>query len=85
MTELGLSANAAGAGGAAHSGTVRCGLWSQMLGSETSRAWQEKREEASHRGHGEKAGGVAASPVGERRSVRAVAQQPRNDSCGSCV
>jgi hypothetical protein len=36
-------------------------------------------EEASHRGDREKAGSVAASPVGERRSVRTVAQQQPNN------
>jgi hypothetical protein len=55
------------------------------LGIETGGAWRKKRQEASHRGHGKKAGGVAASSVGERRSVRALAQQQPNDSCGSCV
>ena len=28
---------------------------------------------------------LAAQDVGERRSIRAIAQQPPNDSCGSCV
>ena len=45
----------------------------------------KKREEASDRRHRKKAGGVAASPVGERRSVRTVAQQQPNDSGGSRV
>src|SRR5208337_772455 len=34
---------------------------------------------------GEKAGGVVASPVGERRSVRTVAQQLPNEGCGRRV
>ena len=74
-----LSANAAGAGSTAHLGTVWCRLRSQTLGFETSRTWREERKEASHRGHREKAGGVAASPVGERRSLRAIAQQQANE------
>ena len=45
----------------------------------------KKRKEASDRGDGKKAGGVAASSLGQRRSVRAIAQQPSNGSCGSCV
>ena len=64
-----LSAHAAGAGSAAYSGTIRGRLRSQALGTEAGGAWWEEREEASHRGHGEKAGSVAASPMGERRSV----------------
>ena len=60
-------------------------LRSQALGPEAGRTWREEREEASHRGDREKAGGVAASPVGERRSVRTVAQQQPNDSGGSRV
>jgi hypothetical protein len=44
-----------------------------------------RRKEASHRCDGEKAGGVAASPVGERRSVRTATQQQWKDSCGSRV
>ena len=80
-----VSADVVGARSAAHSGTVRCRLRSQALGPETGRAWWKKREEASHRGDREKAGGVAASPVGERRSIRTVAQQQPNDSGGSRV
>jgi hypothetical protein len=49
---------------------------------ETGRAWWEERE-TSYRGYGEKAGGVAASSVGERSSVRTVAQQQQNDSARS--
>ena len=55
------------------------------LGTEAGRAWREEREEASHRCDREKAGGVAASPVGERRSVRTVAQQQPNDRGGSRI
>ena len=80
-----LFANAAGAGSAAHSGTVRCGLRSQALGPEAGGAWRKERQEASHRGHGKKTGGVAASSVGERRSVRSVTQQQPKDSSGSRV
>ncbi len=74
-----------GAGSAAHSGTVRCGLRSQALGPEAGGAWRKERQEASHRGHGKKTGGVAASSVGERRSVRSVTQQQPKDSSGSRV
>ena len=55
------------------------------LGTEAGGARREKREEASHRGDCEKAGGVAASLVGKWRSVRTIAQQQPNDSCGSRV
>ena len=78
-----LSADVVGARSAAHSGTVRHRLRSPALGSEAGRAWRKKREEASHRGHRKKAGGAAASPVGERRSVRTAAQQqPKRDAGG---
>jgi len=62
---------------------VDCDL--RRLGTEAGRAWWKKRQEASHRGDGEKAGGAAASFVGERRSVRTVAQQQANDSSGRRV
>ena len=68
-----LSADAAGARCAAHSGTVRGGLRPTALGPEAGRAWRKEWEEARHHCHGQKAGGVAASLVGKRRSVRAVA------------
>jgi hypothetical protein len=45
----------------------------------------EERQEASHRGDREKAGGVAASSVGERRSIRTVTKQQPNDSESSRV
>jgi transposase len=48
---------------------------SAALGSEASGARREEWEETSHRCDCEKAGSVAASSVGERRSVRTVAQQ----------
>ena len=70
-----VSANAAGAGSAAHSGAVWRGQRSAALGAETGRAWRKEREETSHHCDGAQAGGVAASLVGERRSVRTVAQQ----------
>jgi len=65
-----VSANAAGASGAAHSRPV--GLWSATPRTEAGRAWRKKRKEASHRGHGKKAGGVTATHVGERRRVRPI-------------
>src|SRR5881394_249183 len=80
-----VPAHPVGARSAAHSGTVWCRLRPAALGLETSRTWRKKRKEAGHRGHGKKAGRVAASPVGKRRSVRAIAQPQPNDSCGSCV
>jgi hypothetical protein len=58
---------------------------SPALGPETGRTWREEQQEASHRGDREKAGGVVASPVGERRSVRTVAQQQPNDRSRSRV
>jgi len=51
---------------------------------EVGRAWWKERQETSHRSHGEKAGGIAASSVGKWRSVRTIAQ-PQPDSCGSRV
>src|SRR5436190_10329798 len=44
-----------------------------------------KRQEASHRCDCEKAGSVAASPVGEWRSVRAIAQQLSSCSYSSRI
>ncbi len=55
------------------------------LGIETGGAWRKERKEASDCGHGKKAGSAAASSVGERRSVRALAQQQPNNSCSRCV
>src|SRR5215467_15629252 len=73
------------AGSSAHLGTPRGRLRSQALGPEAGGAWWQQRQEASHRGHSQKAGGVAASPVGERRSVPTLAQQQSSYSCGSRV
>jgi transposase len=80
-----LSEDAAGTGSTTHSGTVRHRLRSQTLGTEAGRARWKKRKEASDRGHGQKAGSVAASPVGERRSVRTIAQQQSNYDCSGCI
>src|SRR5215467_13294784 len=80
-----VSADAAGAGSTAYPGTVRHRLRSQTVGIEAGGTRRKKRKEASHRGHGEKTGGVIASFVGERRGVRALAQQQRNDSGGSGI
>ncbi len=80
-----VPAHAAGAGSTTHSGAIRRGLRSQALGAEVSGTRRTQREEASHRGHVEKAGGVTASPVGERRSVRTTAQQLSSCSCSSRV
>src|SRR6185437_15149594 len=70
-----VPAHAAGARSTTHPGTVRRRLRSQALGTEAGGTRRTKRKEASHRGHRKKAGGVAASPVGQRRSVRTLAQQ----------
>jgi len=67
-------ADAAGAGSAAYLGTIRSRLRSQALGPEISGMGRKKREEASYRCDCEKAGGAAASPLGERRNVRTVTQ-----------
>jgi hypothetical protein len=55
------------------------------MGTEAGGTGWKKRKEAGHCGYGKKAGGVVASPVGERRSMRPVAQPPPNDNCGSRV
>jgi len=69
-----ISTHAAGAGSAAYLGTIRSRLRPQALGPEISGTGRKKREEASHRCDCEKTGGAAASPVGERRSLRTVTQ-----------
>jgi transposase len=72
--------------GAQHiSGTVRDGLRSAALGPEAGRAGRKEWQETSDRGDGEKAGGTAASLVGEWRSIRTVAQPQPNDSGRSRV
>ena len=57
----------------------------ETLGTDSGQTRREEREEASDRGYGKKAGGVVASPVGERRSVRTIAQQQPNDSGDSRI
>src|SRR5437899_2269935 len=69
-------AHAAGAGRAAHSGTVRSRQRSAPLGSETGRARRQEREETSHYWGGAQAGGLAASAVDKRRGLRTIAEQP---------
>jgi transposase len=54
-------------------------------GPEASGTRWTKREEADDRCHGQKAGSAAASPVGERRSVRTLAQQQPHNRGGSRV
>src|SRR5262249_36681216 len=71
-----VSANVAGARSAPYLGTIRCGLRSEALGIEAGRARWKERQEESDRGHGAKAGSIAASPLGQWRSVRTSAQQP---------
>ena len=80
-----LSAHAAGARGAAHPGTIRCGLRSAPLGSEAGRARRQKRKEASHRCDCAKAVGVAASPLAEWRGVRTVAQPQPDGAARRCL
>src|SRR6185437_11724099 len=65
--------------------TVRGRLRSQALGAEASPTRRKKRQEASHRGNRKKAGRVTASPLGEWRSVRAVAQQLSSRSYSSRI
>ena len=69
-----VSADAAGARSPAHSGTVWYRLRSPALGTEAGRARRQEWEEKSDCRHRKKAGRVAASPVGEWRSIRAFAQ-----------
>jgi hypothetical protein len=64
-----VSAHPAGARSAAHTGPVWRRQRSAALGFEVSRARWKERQETSHHRHGAKAGGAAASFVGERRSV----------------
>src|SRR5215813_1151584 len=64
--------------------TFRDGLRSQALGTKAGGAWRKERKEASHRCDCQKTGGIAASPVGERRGVRTATQQ-RSNSCSSRV
>ncbi len=52
------------------------GYGSEAVGPEAGRARRQECEEASDRGGGAEAGGVAAPVVGDGGSVRAVAQQP---------
>jgi hypothetical protein len=54
-------------------------------GPEAGRARREEREEASDHCHRAKAGGVAASSLGKRRSVRAVAQLQSDGNAGNSV
>src|SRR6478752_7020455 len=57
-----LSANAAGAGSAPHSGAVWSRQRSAALGFEAGRARRQEREETSHYCSGAKAGRLVASP-----------------------
>src|SRR5512146_1041068 len=80
-----VPSNPAGSRREAHSGTV----WSRSrpapLGPEAGRARREERQETGHHRHGPQAGGLAASSVGERRSLRTIAQQQEPGSAGSRV
>src|SRR5215813_12665292 len=64
--------------------TFRDALRSQALGTKAGGAWRKQRKEASHRCDCQKTGGIAASPVGERRGVGTATQQ-RSNSCSSRV
>jgi transposase len=77
--------NVAGARCAPHSRSVWCRLRSATLGPEAGRAWRKEWEETSHHCHRKKAGGLVASLVGERRSLRTVAQQQPLCPAGSSV
>ena len=77
--------NAAGAGSAPHSGTVWSGQRSAALGAEAGRAWREEWKETSGDCDRTKAGRVAASLVGEWRSLRTAAQQPSDAIAGSRI
>src|ERR1700686_1946657 len=69
-----VSAHDDGAGSALHSGA----FWRRQrfaeMGTKACGARRKKRQEASRRGSGSKAGGTAASAVGRRRGVRTTAQ-----------
>ncbi len=72
-----LSANAAGAGSASHSGPAWRGQRSAALGVETSRARRKEWKETSCDRHRTKAGSLVASFVGKWRGLRTNAQQSR--------
>src|SRR6202166_3391315 len=80
-----VSANPAGAGSAPHSGAVWSRQRSAPLGFEAGRARRQEREETSHYCSGAKAGRLAASPVGERRGLRTIAQEQANSDAGGCI
>ena len=61
------------------------GQRSGALGFEAGRAWREKWEETSGGCDGAKAGRVAASPVGERRGLRAAPQELPGNVAGSRI
>ena len=50
-------------------------------GLKLAGARRKERKETSHHCHGAKAGRVAASPLGERRSLRTAAQQQAESAC----
>jgi len=57
----------------------------QVLGAEAGGTWRQEREEASRDSDGTEARGVAASVVGEWRSVRTAAQQPPGIDAGGRI
>jgi hypothetical protein len=72
-------------GSAPHSGAVWSGQRSAALGFEAGGAWRQEWEETSGDRDRTKAGGVAASLVGERRGLRTTAQQPSDAIAGSRI
>jgi hypothetical protein len=64
-----LSANAAGARSAVHSGAVWTGQRSTALGTEARRTGRQERQETSRRCRGTEVGRTAAQVMGERRSL----------------
>src|SRR6185437_8878455 len=80
-----VPAHAAGARSATYPGAIRRRLRSQALGTKAGGTRRTKRQKAGYRGHGQKASSVVASPVGERRSVRALTPQPSSCSSSSCL
>jgi len=77
--------NVAGAGCAPHSGTVWSGQRSATVGTEAGGArWEEWKETSGDRS-GTKAGGAAASTVGQWRNLRTAAQSPTSRVAGRGV
>ena len=80
-----VSPNVAGAGGAPYSGTVWSRQRSATVGTEAGGARWKEWEETSGDRRGAKAGGTAASAVGQWRSLRTAAQPPASRIAGRGV